>query len=330
MLIALCVVQSGIFSGLNLALMGISRLQLEVEAQAGDQASRQILHQRQDTHRLLATILWGNVGTNTLLAFLMGDAVPGLLGFITSVVLITLIGEIVPQAYLNKNLKKVYKYLNPMVYFYSYLFYPIAWPTGRLLDKLVGKDGLTYYRENEMRQMLKYHASDEKSEISQVEAIGAMNFLKLDDLPVCQEGKVIDPDSIIIVETAENGHIAIPNIIDKEHPFVQEVVNAGQPWVILVDSEENLLLTLDVDEFLREVLNKGEANIYYHCHRPIIVTDRETTLEQVLPKFAIEKIHGQDDVVDDDVVIYWTPQSKKIITGADIFGTLIRGISKRK
>lgn len=33
--IGACLIQSGLFSGLNLALLGLSRLQLEVEAKAG-------------------------------------------------------------------------------------------------------------------------------------------------------------------------------------------------------------------------------------------------------------------------------------------------------
>lgn len=125
LLIALCIVQSGLFSGLNLALLGISRLQLEVEAQSGDNIAKKILRHRQDTHRLLATILWGNVGINALLTILTDNALHGAMGFLVSVVLITILGEILPQAYLNKNLRKVYNYLDPLVYFYS--LYSIPW-----------------------------------------------------------------------------------------------------------------------------------------------------------------------------------------------------------
>jgi len=328
-LITLCIIQSGIFSGLNLALMGIPRLQLEVEAQAGSTIAKKILKHRQDTHRLLATILWGNVGVNTLLAILTHDALQGLIGFLVSVVLITIVGEILPQAYLNKNLRRVYNYLDPLVYVYSFLLYPLAWPTGKLLDKVVGPDGLTYFRENEIRQMLSYHANDNENEISQVEARGAMNFLKLDDTPVKHEGKLLDPDSIIQVELSENGQIVLPPKIPLTADLTQKIIQVGQPWVILTCPKGSPLLALDADEYIRESVKEQSARLLYHCHRPIIIDDPNTTLGDILPRFAIDKIHGIDDVVDDDVIIYWTKEEKRIVTGADIFGTLLKGICSK-
>lgn len=309
--------------------MGIPRLQLQVGAESGDKISQQILCHRKDTHRLLATILWGNVGTNTLLAILTDNALNGIAGFLVSVMLITIVGEILPQAYLNKNLRKVYPFLDPLVYFYSFILYPLAKPTGFLLDKTVGHDGLTYFKENELRHMLSCHAKDKDSEISHVEATGAMNFLKIDDLPVKHEGKILDPDSILTVPTSDDGHITLPAQVAINSGFTQQILAAGQPWVLLISSQGQPLLTIDADEFIRESLKEGVARTYYHCHRPIVVTEPTITLEKILPRFAIDRIHGQDDVVDDDVIIYWTPTEKRIITGADILGTLLKGICKK-
>ncbi|MCP4451803.1 MAG: DUF21 domain-containing protein, partial [Planctomycetes bacterium] len=56
--IVLCISQAGMFSGLNLAMLGISRLKLEVHAQTGDQGAARLLALREDTHFLLATIVW--------------------------------------------------------------------------------------------------------------------------------------------------------------------------------------------------------------------------------------------------------------------------------
>lgn len=38
--------------------------------------------------------------------------------------------------------------------------------------------------------------------------------------------------------------------------------------------------------------------------------------------------HG-DDVVDNDLILVWTDEGRRIITGADILGRLLRGISRR-
>ena len=55
--IAFCLTQSAMFSGLNLAFFGVSRLQLEVEAETSPRAER-VLAMRQDSNFLLTTILF--------------------------------------------------------------------------------------------------------------------------------------------------------------------------------------------------------------------------------------------------------------------------------
>jgi CBS domain containing-hemolysin-like protein len=59
--IALCITQSAIFSGLNLAIFSISKLRLEVEAVGGNRDASGLLALRKDSNLTLATVLWGNV-----------------------------------------------------------------------------------------------------------------------------------------------------------------------------------------------------------------------------------------------------------------------------
>jgi metal transporter CNNM len=66
--IAACVGQAAIFSGLNLAVFSISRLRLEAAAGAGDPLAARVLALRRNANFTLATILWGNVAVNVLLA----------------------------------------------------------------------------------------------------------------------------------------------------------------------------------------------------------------------------------------------------------------------
>jgi Cyclin M transmembrane N-terminal domain len=66
--IAFCIAQTGIFSGLNLALFSVSRLRLEIEAAGGNGDAAKMLSLRADSNFTLATILWGNVATNVTLS----------------------------------------------------------------------------------------------------------------------------------------------------------------------------------------------------------------------------------------------------------------------
>ncbi len=59
--IALCLVQSAIFAGLNIAIFSVSRLRLEVQAAAGEHDAIRVLGLRKSSNFILATILWGNI-----------------------------------------------------------------------------------------------------------------------------------------------------------------------------------------------------------------------------------------------------------------------------
>ena len=60
--IAICITQSAMFSGLNLAFFSLTRLSLEIEAKASPKSgAKNVLKMRQDSNFLLTTILWGNV-----------------------------------------------------------------------------------------------------------------------------------------------------------------------------------------------------------------------------------------------------------------------------
>jgi metal transporter CNNM len=96
--ILFCISQSAIFSGLNLAVFGVSRLRLEVEAENGSQEALSVLGLRNDSNFLLTTILWGNVSINCLLTLLSDSVLAGVGAFFFSTGVITFFGEIGPQA----------------------------------------------------------------------------------------------------------------------------------------------------------------------------------------------------------------------------------------
>ncbi len=55
--IIFCLSQSAMFSGLNLALFGVTRLRLEVEVASGSKAAAKVLKLRKNSNFLLTTIL---------------------------------------------------------------------------------------------------------------------------------------------------------------------------------------------------------------------------------------------------------------------------------
>ena len=106
-----------------------------------------------------------------------------------------------PQAYFSRNALRMGILLVPVIKFYKFILYPVSKPTALLLDQWLGKEGVLYFKEEDFRIMLQKHMESRDSDISRLEGTGALNFLSIDDLPVGDEGELVDPVSIIALET---------------------------------------------------------------------------------------------------------------------------------
>jgi CBS domain containing-hemolysin-like protein len=170
--IGFCITQSAMFSGLNLALFSISRMRLEVETAAGNPDAQRILDRRQESNLLLTTILWGNVGINVLLTLLSNSVMAGLVAFIFSTFVITFIGEIIPQAYFSRHAIRAGARLAPLLRVYRVVLYPAAKPCAMVLDRWLGAEGIHYFRERDLRKVIRMHMDAEDAEVDHVEGAG--------------------------------------------------------------------------------------------------------------------------------------------------------------
>ena len=327
--ILFCISQSAMFSGLNLALLGISRLRLEVEAHAGNSAAIKILSLRKDFNFLLTTILWGNVSINVLLTLLSDSVMAGITAFFFSTFLITFAGEIIPQAYFSRHAMRMGSLLAPVLRFYQLLLYPVAKPSAIALDWWLGAEGIKYFRERDLRTVIQRHIEADDSDVDRLEGIGALNFLALDDIAVTREGEHVDPTSIINLPT-DGGRPIFPEFKrNVDDPFLVNINRSGKKWIIIVDEHDQPQLVMNANAFLRAVLFEPEPiNPYIYCHRPLLVKDSSTLLGRVLSSLKVHPKSDVDDVIDDDLILIWSDE-KRVITGADILGRLLRGIAIR-
>jgi metal transporter CNNM len=95
---------------------------------------------------VLATVIWGNVSTNVLLTLLSDSVLAGVAAFLFSAVVITLLGEIIPQAYFSRNALRMTTLFLPFLNFYRIVLFPLAKPTAMLLDWWLGVEGIAYLR----------------------------------------------------------------------------------------------------------------------------------------------------------------------------------------
>lgn len=328
--IVFCLTQSAMFSGLNLALFSLGRMRLEAEAEKGRESAKKILKLREDSNLLLCTILWGNVSVNVLLALLTENVLSGVAGFALSTAGITFFGEIMPQAYFSRNALRVGAKLAPAVRLYQVLLFPVAKPCALVLDGWIGPEGPIFYREKDIEIILRKHIEEEDSEISANEGRGALNFLALDDRFVSQEGTVLKPRTIMSLPA----RMDLPDFpewgTEEGDLFLADLKQSPAKWRVITDVNDVPLIVLDTPQFLARYLAQDrETDIYRFCHRPILIDDPKVTLDAVLNLFVVEADDRNDHVVDRDVVLYWTEDLKRIITGADIFGHLLHGIAQR-
>lgn len=325
--ILFCVSQSAMFSGLNLAVFSINRLNLEVEVEGGNEAARRVLKLRENSNFALTTILWGNVGINVLLTLLSDSVLAGISAFFFSTFAITIFGEIIPQAYFSRNAMKMASMLSPMLQFYQIVLYPVARPSALLLDTWLGKEAIQYYREEELKEIILQHLKAEESEMELTEAMGALNFLNIDDLPVEKEGVPLDPQSVIALPV-ENGRLVFPEYgSSTRDEFLLTLENPGKPWAVLTDRENNPRLVMDVDGFLRNALFRHQdIDPRAFCHRPVVVRDRKKTLGEVVTQLRLDKEVANDQMISHDVILVWDGEPR-IITGADLLGRLMQGIA---
>lgn len=324
--ILVCILHSAMFSGLNLAFFSLSRLRLEAEAGAGNKAAVKILSLRRDANRLLTTILWGNVAINVLLTLLSNSVMVGTVAFIFSTFLITFAGEIIPQAYFSRNAMRMASMLAPVMRLYQKLLYPVAGPSAWMLDKLVGDEEILYMRERQLKSVIEKHIEEDGAEIDFVEGRGALNFLDIDDVPISEEGQTVDPSSIVPLPTTVDLPV-IPQVASTEDPFVKAVNASDKKWIILVDETGKPQLVLDADGYLRDtIVNPPTTDAYSHCHRPIIIDDPNSPLGHIIGKLKASSTDDSDEAIEKDIVLLWTDDVKKVITGADLLGRLLRGI----
>ena len=328
--IGICLVHSGMFSGLNLAYFAVGRLELESQARKGNRDAQRVLALREDSNFLLVTILWGNVGINVLLALLSGSVMAGVAAFLFSTVVITIFGEIIPQAYFSRHALRVGALLSPVLRFYQTLLFPVAKGTALALDRWLGPEAIPFLKERDLKHLIQIHAESAATEIGRVEGLGAMNFFTMDDQPLATEGDEVDPDSVIELEFRDGRPVFPPLTATRDDPFLNRIHESGKRWIVLVDRDEEPQLVMDSDEFIRDAFFNGDAyQPLKHCHRPILVRGGETRLGSVLPLFRARPGWKEGEVVDRDIILLWDGD-RRVITGADILGRLLRGIVRQE
>jgi hypothetical protein len=220
--------------------------------------------------------------------------------------------------------------LSPALRFYQILLFPAAKSTALILDKWLGAEAVQYFQETDLQELIEMHITSEETDIERLEGRGALNFLAIDDLLVVDEGEPVEPRTVISLRFEQNKPIfptIEPSTTDK---FLKSIHLAEKKWIVITDPSGEPRMVLDSDGFIRSALFGARPfNPYLYCHRPIIVKNAHTRLGEIISHLKVHSERPGDDVIDQDIILFWDKQ-KRVITGSDILGRLLRGIVKQE
>ncbi|MCJ1428355.1 hypothetical protein MMC29_006264, partial [Sticta canariensis] len=222
------VLLGGAFAGLTIALMGQDEIYLQVIEKSGEErekkhAAKVLKLLKRGKHWVLVTLLLGNVITNETLPIVLdrslGGGWPAVLG---STVLIVIFGEVIPQSICVRYGLPIGAWMSPLVLVLMYILAPAAWPTAKLLDRLLGEDHGTTYKKAGLKTLVTLHktlgAAGEQLNSDEVTIISAVLDLKakpigsimtpMEDVFTMSADTVLDENTMNIILGA--GYSRIP------------------------------------------------------------------------------------------------------------------------
>jgi metal transporter CNNM len=167
---------SALFSGLTLGLMSLGPHELKRKMALGDVRARRIYAVRRRGNLLLVTLLVGNVAAIAAMSIFLDSIASGLVAGIATTGLITVFGEIIPQAVFSRYALALGSRLAWLVRIIMFVLYPVTAPLAWLLDKSLGDELPTIYSRRELVGILQEHGGSTLKTDEERIARGALTF----------------------------------------------------------------------------------------------------------------------------------------------------------
>lgn len=258
-----CVCMSGIFSGLNLGLMGLDLISLrmisetDIERIAGDNAqpeeikqieedkknAAKILPIRQKGNLLLCTLLIGNVMVNSIISILTADMTSGTMGFLISTCLITAFGEVIPQAYGSRHALELGAMSIGLVKVIIAILWIICKPISMILDCCLGEElGNIYnrYQLYTMFELYKDHSNFNKDTIQTMQGALVMDTKTVKEYMRPFDSVFMLPDTTILdyntcLDIFRKGYSRIP-IYHENRQDIRGILHVKE--LIMIDPNQ--------------------------------------------------------------------------------------------
>ncbi|PRP83604.1 hypothetical protein PROFUN_08330 [Planoprotostelium fungivorum] len=161
---------SGMMSGLTVGLLSLDQMNLQILSHSGDVKQKKyasgIIPILKNRHHLMVTLLLCNACAMEALPIFLDKLTDPVIAIIVSVTAVLLFGEIIPQALCVRYGLAIGFYTSWLVRALMYATFPISYPIGLLLDRLLGGDHGEYYKRSELKELVTMHAAVNQGPLS--------------------------------------------------------------------------------------------------------------------------------------------------------------------
>src|SRR3989338_8510670 len=279
------VLLSAFFSGAEVALVSIDRLEVKRFINEGKKNADILLKLKNKQRRILVTLLIGNnivnISASSIAALFaikfFGDIGLGIATFVMTI-LILIFGEVIPKTYCNRHYKEIVLTLAPIVYFIEKILYPFV-SFFDFFAKLITKDktpppALT---EKELKGFFEVGVQEkvlEPHERTMFEKILQFNDVQVD--------KIMIPYNMVIFLNADSTVLEASKIIAAEKYVRYPVFENKKQNVIGIVRGVDVLSTISTGEVgkkIREILWPPEF------------IDKSELIDDVFRKFKKKRVH---------------------------------------
>jgi metal transporter CNNM len=266
---------SALFSGLTLGLMSLGPHELKRKSDLGDLRARKIYKIRRRGNLLLVTLLVGNVASISSVTIALNSIAPGVIAGLLTTALVTVFGEIAPQAVFSRFAMEIGSRTAWFVRLIMIILYPVAAPLAWILDKSLGDELPTIYSRKELVGILQEHGGNILKSDEERIARGALTFgqKKITEVMTprfmvtgIEQDRVLDSGTID--DLRRSGYSRFP-VYDDTLDHVTGMLYAQQ----LIDPANHNKVVLDV------------------CTKNVYFVNEEATLDHALNAFIKTKNH---------------------------------------
>lgn len=256
--------------------MSLGPYDLKRKIDQGNKQAEKVYSVRKNGNQLLVTLLLGNVAVNSVLSVFLGSITTGIMAVVVATALITLFGEIIPQAVLSRYALKIGAKTVWIVKIFMFVLYPICRPIAWVLDRLLGQELPTIYSKKELVSLLEEHSNDVTSDVKAHEEKIARGALTYGEKIVHD---VMTPRSVVTFLDAND-------VINR--PLVDTLKKSGHArYPVYKNTIDNMVGML----YYRDLIDTNKERVGMLMRRPVYFIREDQTLDQALSAFLKNKHH---------------------------------------